>query len=283
MVKYAITAATGRFGRAAVSHLLTLVDKKDIVLIARNAQKAKQAFKDIEVREASYDSESAMTKALSGIDRVLFISSQPGGEVPRLVQHQNVVNALTTNHVSFVIYTSFPHADESENFLAQDHRGTEQAIVSAKLSHAFLRNNWYLENETSFLQAAASDASAYYWADKKVGWALEREYAEAAANVLANGAEREIYELSGPSINFATLGETVKSTFNASSTIQQVSESDYTSQLEKNGLDHDTALMVTSFQTPIDDGSLAHPSDDLPQLLGHDVTPLSEALKEIIR
>lgn len=282
MTKYAITAATGRFGRAAVAHLLMFVDPKNIVLVVRDAQKAKQYFDDVEIREASYDNETAMTQALEGVDRVLFISSQPGGQVPRLVQHQNVIKALVANHIAFVAYTSFPHADQSQSFLVKDHRETEAAIVSAGLTHAFLRNNWYLENETSFLKAGATGRIAYYWANQSVGWALEREYAEAAANILANGFEKEIYEFAGSTVTFDDLGVALKQTVNPDAVIRQVSRSDYTAQLETNGLTHDSALMITSLQEPIADGSLAQNSLDLVNVLGHDLVALPEAIKEVL-
>lgn len=93
-MKYAVTAATGKFGQAAVKALLEKLPSQELVIIARNLTKAKQLFPHLEIRPADYDSEVELTKALTGIDKVLFISSQPGGAVSRDIQHQNVVNAL---------------------------------------------------------------------------------------------------------------------------------------------------------------------------------------------
>ena len=109
-MKYAVTAATGNFGQLAVKYLSQLTSSKDIVVIARNREKAEKLFPNFEIRIGDYDKQTSITEALQGIDRVLFISSQPGGKVDRKVQHQNVVNAIQANHVSFVAYTSFAHA-----------------------------------------------------------------------------------------------------------------------------------------------------------------------------
>ena len=125
-MKYAVTAATGNFGQAAVKALGKLTDKSNIIVIARNQEKANKFFPDFEVREGNYDDVDSMTKALNGVDRVLFISSQPGGKVSRDIQHKHVVQALQNAGVDFVAYTSFPDAQNSVSALAADHKMTEQ-------------------------------------------------------------------------------------------------------------------------------------------------------------
>ena len=63
-MKYAITAATGNFGQTAVKELLKLVDAKDVVVVARNLEKAQELFPEVEIRHGSYDSVESMTNAL---------------------------------------------------------------------------------------------------------------------------------------------------------------------------------------------------------------------------
>ena len=183
-MKYAVTAATGHFGQAAVKELNQLVGAGQVVVIVRNAEKAAQLFPANEVRVADYGDQAALEKALAGIDRVLFVSSQPGGAVSRDQQHRNVVAALKAAKVARVVYTSFPHADRGQSWLAADHRLTEQLLAESGLTHAVVRNNWYLENEASFLKAIAAGQAASYWTAKPMGWALESEYAAGAARVL---------------------------------------------------------------------------------------------------
>lgn len=282
-MKYAITAATGNFGKYAVSELTDLVGLDNVVAIARNTDKAKKVLPSgIEVREGNYDDKDSMVAALTDIDSVLFISSQPGGEVSRLQQHKNVVAALVESNVSFVAYTSFPNAKESSSFLAEDHKNTEIEIENSGIAHAFLRNNWYLENEEMFINNGASNGKADYWADNKAGWALEREYAEAAAKSLVSQRTKEVYELSGSLNSYEELGKALKLSTNSDIDIVKVSADEYTSELEKAGLPRETAEMVSSFQAPIDDGSLNIDSGDLSALLGRNPLKLSEAIKEIL-
>jgi len=66
------------------------------------------------------------------------------------------------------------------------HRATEEAILATGIPHAFLRDNWYLENEVGFVQAVLAGAPIVTSAGKgKVGWALRADYALAAAVVMA--------------------------------------------------------------------------------------------------
>lgn len=281
-MKYAVTAATGHFGQYAVSFLTKKAGRENIVAIARNAEKAKKLFPGLEIRQGDYDDAASMTKALQGVDRVLFISSQPGGAVPRPKQHEDVVEALQKAGVKFVAYTSFPDAQHSKSALAADHKTTEDLIVKSGLPHAFLRDNWYLEDEIAFLQMGAKGKSASYWADGKAGWALEREYAEAAVNVLTADRPKEIYELAGPLHTYEELGEALQKALGKKLSIRKVSREGYTKLLEQGGLAPAMASLFASFQDPIEEGSLAHASGDLEDALGHPALGLAEAVKEIL-
>lgn len=281
-MKYAITGATGNFGQSAVKALVDKVGTSSVIAIARNTEKAEKVLPvDVEIRVADYGNEESLEKAFADIDKLLFISSQPSGEVSRGKQHENVVTALKNAGVNYVAYTSFPKADISKAGLAIDHCLTENLIKQSGVAHSFLRNNWYLENEAAFLQSGAAGQTATYWANGTAGWALEREFAQAAVNVLTSDNTKEIYEFSGPARTYEDLGKALKEATGKDFEIKQVTEDEYTVLLEKTGLPHDVAAMYASFQEPIDDGSLTNDSTDLENILGS-LTPLTEAIKEIL-
>ena len=78
-MKYAITAVTGRFGQVAVHELAKLVPASDIIGLARNVEKAqKMVPAGVTVRPGDYTQEATLADSLQGVDRLLFISSQPG-------------------------------------------------------------------------------------------------------------------------------------------------------------------------------------------------------------
>lgn len=281
-MKYAITAATGNFGQTAVKDLAAKVGKENVVVIARNTEKAQKLFPGFEVREGNYDSQESVAKALKGVDKVLFISSQPGGKVARDQQHKNVVAALKEAGVSFVAYTSLTDAQNSTSALAADHKLTENLLKDSGIAHSFLRDNWYLEDEIGFIQSGANKQTAAYWAAGKAGWALEREYAEAAVNVLTADNPKEVYEFGGQLHDYEDLGKALQEATGNTFPVAKVSKDDYIKALVASGLDEGTAAMFASFQDPIQDGSLDHASNDLAEVLGREPLSLPEAIKEIL-
>ncbi len=283
-MKYAITAATGNFGQTAVKELINLVGKENVVAIVRDIAKGQKVLPEgIELRQGNYDDEASLETALKGIDRLLFISSQPGGKVARGTQHQNVVTAIKNAGVDFVAYTSFPNAQASTSALAGDHRLTENLIKEQGIKHSFLRNNWYLQNEMGFLQSGAADQTTTYWTGNQAGWALEREYAEAAAKVLTMDNPDDVYEFTGKIRSFVELGAALQEATGNHFEVKQVTKDEYQAQLQASGLDEATAALFTSFQDPIEDGSLNQKSDDLTKVLGHELTSLPKAINEILK
>ena len=101
----AITGATGQLGQYVIEELLKTVPANEIVAIVRNPAKADALSQQgIVVRQADYTNEAAFTAALSGVHKLLLISSSEVGQ--RATQHQNVINAAKAAGVKFIAYTS---------------------------------------------------------------------------------------------------------------------------------------------------------------------------------
>ena len=286
-MKYAVTAATGRLGSKVIDNLVRFVGNENVIAIARNKEKAEKMFpSSVEIRTADYTNKNQLVTAFQGVDRVLFISSQPGQEVSRAQQHTTVVEALCQAHVTFVVYTSFPNAPHATCALADDHKLTEKLLSESGLAHSAVRNNWYLENDLSFLQAGLSGATSY-WANGRTGWALEEEYAEGAARVLIADNPQPVYEFGGELRTYAQLGEELNKALQEhgrpSAQVEQISQADYEAQLMKvAGVDAATAAVFASFQEPANSGSLDVASRDLPEVLGHELTPMPEAIAQLL-
>jgi NAD(P)H dehydrogenase (quinone) len=282
-MKYAVTGATGKFGQTVVKVLAENVDNADIIALARNTEKAEKLLPGIEARPGSYDSEEVLEKSLQGVDKLLLISSIPGQAVSRIQQHKNVINAAKKAGVRFIAYTSFPHADKAKSPLAVDHKNTEQAIRESGIGYSFLRNNWYLENERMQIPAAINNKPFVYSAgDGRVGWALEREYAEAAAKVLMSTEPKTVYEFSGPQHSYDDLARTLKVLTDNDFEVMSLSDDEYRKRLVAIGYSPQAAAGIVSMQKLIRDGDLAETSNDLPQALGHPLPTFEESLKEVI-
>ncbi len=131
----AITGATGQLGHLVIEQLLKTVPASQIVAIVRNPAKAQALSQQgIVVRQADYTDEAAFTAALSGVDKLLLISSSEVGQ--RATQHQNVINAAKTAGVKFIAYTSLLHADNSPLGLHVEHVATEKALAASGIPYA---------------------------------------------------------------------------------------------------------------------------------------------------
>ncbi|MCU0200872.1 SDR family oxidoreductase [Levilactobacillus brevis] len=283
-MKIAISAATGHFGQLAIQELLKTVAAGDIVAVVRNREKGQRLLPaGITVRQADYTDEAAMTTALAGIDRLLFISSVPGGPVSRQQQHANVVKAAQAAGVSYVAYTSFAKADTAQSPLSKDHVATEALLKASGLQVSFLRNAWYLENELSYLQAGAQGQDSVYAAgDGRIGFALEREYAEAAAKVMTTPVPKPVYEFAGTPVTYAELAATLQTVTGQAVTFKAVSDDTYRQDMREAGVAPELVEVLLSMQIMMRAGELDVTSSDLADVLGCPVTPLATAIREIL-
>lgn len=281
MTTYGITSITGRFGQFALNELLKNIPADHIVGFARDIQKGQKMVPDgVTVRLGDFTQPEALTQSFQGIDRLLFISSIPGQQVSRGQQHQNVVQAARQAQVEHIVYTSFPHADTATTPLAADHFATEQAITAAGISHSFLRNNWYLENELAFIKAGGAQEPLLDATDHAhVGWALEQEYAIGAAKVLQMEQPKTIYEFSGPANTFADLAQALP----YQPQVQPVTLTQMRQMLTDKGLSSAAIEATMMVQTLIHDRQLAQTANDLTEVLGHPLTPLTEAVQQILK
>lgn len=283
-MNYLVTGATGKLGSKIVDHLLKRIEAKELAVSVRDPKKASAlSDKGIDVRQADFDHPESLREAFQGVDRLLIISAD-GDNDTRIRQHLQAVEAAKEAGVSFIAYTSLADATDSQNVMAPPHVATEKAIRETGIKHAFLRNNWYLENELGSIQGVLAGAPWVTAArDGKVGWALQDEYAEAAAIVLTTEAfDEEMYELSGPLHTQHEFVEALSDVLGQDVALQEVSAEAYGDVMRGAGVPEGAIPIVVGIQDSIRNGSLEVESTDFERLLGRPVTPLRDALKQIL-
>ncbi|MDQ0190030.1 SDR family oxidoreductase [Alicyclobacillus cycloheptanicus] len=283
-MKMMVTGATGKLGSKVVERLLQSVPASNIAVSVRQPEKAEGLrARGVDVRHGDFDHPETLTAAYAGIDRLLIISAD-GDNDTRIRQHRAAVAAAKQAGVQFIAYTSIVNARESRNFLAPTHRATEEAIVEAGIAYSFLRNNWYLENETSTIQAVMAGAPWITSAGTgKVGWALRQDYADAAAAVLAGtGHENTVYELSGPLLTQEELAAAVGEVIGKPVTVLQVDDETYAQRMKEAGVPDAVVPFLVGIQRDIREGTLEVESGDFAKVLGRPVTPIHEALRQIV-
>lgn len=283
-MKILVTGATGKLGSKIMESLLRTTPASDLAVSVRDPGKAeKLRSRGVEVRQGDFDQPETLDQAFDGIDRLLIVSADGDNET-RIRQHANAVQAAERAAVKFIAYTSIADADKSKNLMAAPHVATETAIRKTSIPFSFLRNNWYLENEIGGIQAAVAGAPWVTSAGEgKVGWALQQDYADAAAAVLVgDGHENTVYELSGPLVSQEELVSALEAVLDKEVPVQQVTDEEYAEMMKGNGVPDFAIPIVVGIQQSIRNGSLEVQSNDFEKVLGRPVTPVNKALTQLI-
>ncbi len=283
-MKMLVTGATGKLGTKVVDTLLKTVPASQLAVSVRNPEKAEGLrARGVEVRQGDFDHPETLDSAFTGIDRLLIISADGDNET-RIRQHTDAVAAAERAKVKFIAYTSLGNANESNLFLAPPHRATEEAILKTGIPYSFLRNNWYLENEIPSIQGVLAGAPWVTSAGTgKVGWALQQDYAAVAAEVLSgNGHENTIYELSGKLLTQEEFVSALGTVLGKEVPVQQVNDATYADIMKGASLPDFLIPMLVDIQKGIRDGALEIESNEFEKLLGRPITPINEALSQIV-
>ncbi|MEH7009455.1 SDR family oxidoreductase [Neobacillus niacini] len=283
-MKMLVTGATGKLGSKVVEALLKTVPASQLAVSVRNPEKAEGLrARGVDVREGDFDRPETLDTAFAGIDRLLIISADGDNET-RIRQHTDAVAAAERAQVNFIAYTSLGGGSESKLFLAPPHIATEEAILKTGIPYSFLRNNWYMENEISSIQGVLAGAPWLSSAGSgKVGWALQQDYAEAAAAVLSgNGHENTVYELSGNLLTQEEFASALGTVLGKEVSVQQVDDVTYSDIMKGAGVPEFIIPFLVEIQKGIRDGALEIKSNDFEKLLGRPATPISVALTQIV-
>lgn len=280
----AVTGATGQLGALAVEELLKTVKASELVAIVRNPAKADAlAQKGVVVRQADYGDQAALTAALSGVEKLLLVSSSEVGQ--RAAQHRNVINAAKAAGVKFIAYTSLLHADKSPLGLHVEHVETEKMLADSGIPYALLRNGWYTENYLASAPAALAHGVFIGAAgDGKIASATRADYAAAAARVISTeGHAGKVYELAGDSAwTLSELAAELSKQSGKPVVYQNLSEADFAGALKGVGLPDVFANLLADSDIGASKGGLFDDSHTLSKLIGRPTTPLAESVKGIL-
>ncbi|AUU01725.1 SDR family oxidoreductase [Morganella morganii] len=280
----AITGATGLLGKHVIENLLQTVPAGQIVAIVRNPAKgASLSRKGISVRQADYNDEASLIRALQGVEKLLLISSSEIGQ--RVTQHRNVINAAKSANVKFIAYTSLLHADTSPLGLHTEHVETEKMLADSGIRYALLRNGWYTENYLASVPAALEHGVFIGAAGEgKIAFAARADYAAAAACVISeDGHAGKVYELAGDEAR--TLSHLAKELTEQSGknvVYQNLSQADFVAALKNAGLPDELSEMLADSDVGASVGGLFDDSHTLSKLIGRPTTTLAESIKDIL-
>ncbi|MEU6255241.1 SDR family oxidoreductase [Streptomyces sp. NPDC047043] len=279
-----VTGATGHLGRHVVEQLLEKVPADRITAVVRDETKAADfAARGVKIAVADYNTPETFGSLFAAGDKVLLIS---GNEFDkgRVGQHKVVIEAAKAAGVALLAYTSAPGSLTAA--LADDHRGTEEALLASGLPYALLRNGWYHENYTENLAPALEHGAVVQAAGEgRVSSASRADYAAAAVAVLTgDGHENKTYELGGDEAwSFAEYAAEVSKATGKEIAYSPVSVETYTGILTGAGLPGPLAAVLAGVDASIEKGELVVSTGDLSRLTGRPTTPLADAIAVAVK
>ncbi|MFF0158674.1 SDR family oxidoreductase [Streptomyces sp. NPDC005263] len=279
-----VTGATGHLGRHVVEQLLEKVPADQITAVVRNAEKAADfAARGVKIALADYNNPASLDGLFASGDKVLLVS---GNEFDkgRVQQHQGVIAAAKAAGVALLAYTSAPGSLTAA--LADDHRGTEEALLASGVPYVLLRNGWYHENYTENLAPVLEHNAVVAAAGEgRVSSAARADYAAAAVAVLTGeGHENKTYELGGDEAwSFAEYAAELSRQTGKEIAYSPVSVEAFTGILTGAGLPEPFAAILAGVDASIEKGELVVSTGDLSRLAGRPTTPLSEAIATALK
>ncbi|WP_028805894.1 SDR family oxidoreductase [Streptomyces sp. 142MFCol3.1] len=280
-----VTGATGHLGRHVIDGLLEKVPASEIVAVVRSEEKATDlAARGVELRVADYSVPETLKGAFAAGDRVLLISGNAVGQ--RIPQHTAVIDAAKDAGVAQLAYTGVLGGPAADFELADDHKGTEQAILDSGLPYTFLRNGWYHENYTENLAPVLEhDAVVASAGEGRIASASRADYAAAAVAVLTGeGHENKTYELSGDTAwSLAEYAAELSAQTGREIVYNNVPGEVLQGILTGAGLPEPFAAILVDVDAAVERGLLAGTSGDLSRLIGRPTTPLAESIKAALK
>ncbi|WP_406716399.1 SDR family oxidoreductase [Streptomyces althioticus] len=279
-----VTGASGKLGRHVVEQLLEKVPAGQVTAVVRSPEKvADLAERGVRVAVADYNAPETFDGLFTAGDKVLLIS---GNEFDkgRVRQHSAVIDAAKAAGVALLAYTSAPGSLTAS--LADDHRGTERALLDSGVPYVLLRNGWYHENYTENLAPVLEHGAVVAAAGEgRISTASRADYAAAAVAVLTGeGHENATYELGGDEAwSFAEYAAELSRQTGREIAYNAVTPEALTGILAGAGLPEPVAAMFADVDAAIAKGELVVDSGDLSRLAGRPTTPLSEAVAAALK
>lgn len=274
-----VTGATGHLGRHVVEQLLEKVPADQVTAVVRTPEKAADlAERGVKIAVADYNTPDSFDTLFAAGDKVLLISGSEVGN-DRVGQHTVVINAAKTAGVALLAYTSAPGSLTAA--LADDHRGTEKALLESGLPYVLLRNGWYHENYTENLAPVLQyNAVTHAAGEGRVSSASRADYAAAAVAVLTGeGHENKTYELGGDvAWSFAEYAAELSRQSGKEIANNSVSGEDLVGILTGAGLPEPLPAILAGVDASIEKGELVIGSGDLSRLAGRPTTPIAESI-----
>jgi uncharacterized protein YbjT (DUF2867 family) len=196
MTTILVTGATGNVGAHVVRELQARA--ANVRALVRDPQKA-MALGDVDLVVGDFEHPASLRSALAGVDRV-YLTAADG---PRKVAHEAaLIDAAADAGVERIVKLSAMHADPASRLPAfRWHGEIEAHLLRSGVPSVVLRPAFFMTNMLMVAGGVAATGTLYApTANRPVAMIDIRDVAAVAAVTLtADGHDKQVYELTGPS------------------------------------------------------------------------------------
>jgi Predicted nucleoside-diphosphate-sugar epimerases len=166
-----------------------------------------------------------------------------------------------------------------------NHKQTEEWIKESGIAYTILRNSWYMEvNQALFEYVKKTDKFVYFATKGQLSFALKREYAEAGARVISKGDFGSIINLANTPRSYKEMSLAAQEAVGHELDIETVESNEFISELVSAGISANWASVSAAYQEYTLKGNNGEEKADkteFEKILGHPLTSLSDAIKEL--
>lgn len=280
----AITGASGHLGKATIQFLVKKINPAGIIAIVRDPAKI-QDIPGIQIRVADYDDPASLAAALTGVEKLLQISSASYGD-HATQQEKNVVDAAKAAGVKHVVYTGTVNQNDNPIFYgSKTNLATEKAIQQSGLAYTFFRNSMYMETIPLFIGSAMEDGQIHYPAGSgAISFVARTDIAEGLSNVLAanKGHVNAIYNITGnKAYTFSDIAGYLQSEKGLPATYTDIPAGAYRDEMLKLEMPEFVVDFYISMAESVKSNEFSHVDDSLESLLQRKRLSLQEYVKSL--
>ena len=283
--KILVTGATGYYGYAVIESLIENGAQNSLIYaMARDFRKVdKLKSLNVNVVFGDYNNYDSMLKAFSGMDKLLFVSSNELEN--RSDQHIQVVHAAVKSDIEHILYTSQEHKEVNFSlieFILSSHLVTENSIKGSGIDYTILRNGVYMDLLPTFLGENIFKHGINLPAGNgKMGLALRDEMAETAAKVLlSSGHNNKTYSVSGDSCSFSEIADYISQITGKNITYLSPGLDNFINNVYNQGISRKCIKMIGGYAAATRLGELESDSAQMEKLLGRKPVTVKQFLEE---
>ncbi|GAD93698.1 NmrA-like family protein [Paecilomyces variotii No. 5] len=290
-LKYLITGATGGLGAEVLNHFISNVPTSQFA-VASSTESNRKQFEDrgIAFRVLNYDDKESLSRSLTGVENLLFVSSNTFDNERRAKQHQNVVEAAKRAGVGHVWYTSLAFGGLKSNSKASiqlAHLATEQLLEKSGITYTSIREGIYAEAFPIFLGWYPDTRTVYLPFEGRAAYTSRIELGEATARLMIRGGyEKQTVLLTAQEVvSFQDIVDVINETTGRNVELKFVSPDEYVrilAEIDQGGKPAAFFKSVVSWYEALRDGDGETKDALMADVLGREPKGAKEVIRELL-